>query len=45
MADIQIIDEGNIIEIIQGRDLTVVLPVQNGIEIEQYKFIQFCGQS
>lgn len=40
MADIQIIDEGNIIEIIQGRDLTVVLPVQNGIEIEQYKFIQ-----
>lgn len=40
MADIQIIDEGNIIEIIQGRDLTVVLPIQNGIEIEQYKFIQ-----
>lgn len=40
MADIQIIDEGNIIEIIQGRDLTVVLPIQNGMEIEQYKFIQ-----
>ena len=40
MADIQIIDEGNIIEIIQGRDLTVVMPIENGVEIEKLRFIQ-----
>lgn len=40
MAQVQVIDEGNIIEIIQGRDLTVVLPVENNIEIQQLKFIQ-----
>ena len=40
MAEIQITDEGNIIEIVQGRDLTVVMPVESGIEIEKLRFIQ-----
>ena len=40
MAEIQLTDQGSIIEIIQGGDLTVVMPVENGIEIEKLRFIQ-----
>jgi len=40
MAEITVTDNGNIIEINQGGDLTVVLPVENNIEIEQIKFLQ-----
>ena len=40
MAEIQLTDQGSIIEIMQGGDLTVVMPVENGIEIEKLRFIQ-----
>lgn len=40
MAEILVTDKGNIIEIIQGNDLTIVMPVENGVEIEQLRFIQ-----
>lgn len=41
MADtLRVIDEGTIIEIVQGGDLTVVQAVQGGIEIEKLLFIQ-----
>lgn len=40
MAEILVTDKGNIIEIIQGGDLTIVMPVENGVEIEQLRFIQ-----
>ena len=41
MADtLTIVDEGAIIEIVQGGELTVVHAVQSGVEIEQLRFIQ-----
>lgn len=41
MVDVvKTIDDGTIIEIIQGGDLTIVMPIQSGVEIEKLLFTQ-----